>query len=36
MNHTGKELGKIIQQLLLMFCMLKKEKYILPTFENIT
>ena len=25
-----------IQRLLLMFCMLKKKKYILPTFQNVT
>ena len=32
----GKNLRKIMQQLLFMICMLKKEKYILLMFENIT
>ena len=31
-----KKMGKIILQLLLMFCMLKKKKYILPAFQTIT
>ena len=32
----GKSLRKINKQLLLMFCMLKRKKYILPMFQNIT
>ena len=32
----GKSLGKIIWRLLLMFCLLKVRKYILPTFQNMT
>ena len=32
----GLKMRKIILQLLLMFCMLKMEKYILPAFQNIT
>ena len=35
-KHDWKKGKKIIQQLLLMFYMLKITKYILPTFENIT
>ena len=31
----GKKLGKIMEQLLLIFCMLKKKKYILLMFQNI-
>ena len=31
-----KKLQKIMQQLLLMFYMLKMIKYILPTFQDIT
>ena len=30
------KLRKIMQLLLLMFCMLKKKKYILLLFQNIT
>ena len=29
-----KTLRKIIQQLLLIFCILKKKKYILPKMQN--
>ena len=32
---TGKYLRKIIKQLLLMFCILKKKKYSLLTFPNM-
>ena len=32
----GKSVRKIIKGLLLMFCVLKKKKYILLTFQNIT
>ena len=32
----GKCLRKIIQQLLLIFCILKKKKYTLLIFQNIT
>ena len=32
----GKRLRKIIQQLLLIFCILKKEKYFQFIFQNIT
>ena len=32
----GKRLRKIFQQLLLMFCILKKKKYTLLIFQNIT
>ena len=32
----GKRLQKIIQQLLLMFCILKKWKYVQLIFQNIT
>ena len=31
-----KNLRKIIEQLLSMFCMLKKKKYVLLMFQNIT
>ena len=31
---TGKGLIKIVQQLLLTCCMLKKQIYILPIFQN--
>ena len=31
-----KKIAKIMQQLLLMFCMLKKKKYILLIYQNIT
>ena len=33
---TGENLRKITPQLLLMFCMLKKKKYILHTFQKVT
>ena len=33
---TGKNLGKIIEQLLLMFCILKMKKYIQTMFQKIT
>ena len=33
---TGKKLEKITPQLLLMFCMLKGRKYILPMFQKTT
>ena len=32
----GKNLRKVIQRLLLMFCTIKKEKYILLMFQKIT
>ena len=32
----GKKLRKIIKEQFLNFCMLKKEKYSLPMFQNIT
>ena len=32
----GKHFRKIMYQLLLIFCMLKKKKYILPIFQRIT
>ena len=32
----GKDRRKIIQELLLMFWLLKKKKYALPIFQNIT
>ena len=35
-NMIRKSLRRIIEQLLLMFCMLKRKKYILPMFQNIT
>ena len=31
-----KKLRKTIKLLLLIFCLLKMRKYILPTFQNIT
>ena len=34
-NFLSEKLKKITLQLLLTFCMLKKEKYILPMFQNI-
>ena len=33
---TGKNLEKIIEQLLLMFCILKMKKYIQTMFQKIT
>ena len=33
---SGKNVRKIIEQLLLIFFMLKMKKYILAIFENIT
>ena len=33
---VGRNLRKMFRQLLLMFCMLKKENYILLIFQNIT
>ena len=33
---VGKNARKIMKLLLLMFCMLKKKKYILLMFHNIT
>ena len=34
-KDNGKNIRKIIQKLLLMFCMLKKKKYILLMFKKI-
>ena len=33
---TGKRLKKIIEQLLLVFCILKKKNYVQLIFQNIT
>ena len=35
-NMIGKNLRKLMSQMLLMFCMLKKKKYIMPMFQKIT